>query len=54
MTGVDPLLEEIKRVEPQFPVVPVGAEKIPFPVHTAVGDDSRPFQFVVTQQPNRC
>jgi hypothetical protein len=52
-TGGDPLLEEIERVEPQFPIVPVGAEEVPFPVHTAVGDDRRPFQFVITQQPHR-
>ena len=54
MTGGATLLEDIERVEPQFPVVSVGAKKVPFPVHTAVGDDCGAFQFFVIQQAHRC
>jgi hypothetical protein len=34
-----PCLEEDERVEPEFPIVAVGPEEVPFPIHPAVGDN---------------
>jgi hypothetical protein len=54
MAGGGPFLEAVERVEPEFPIIPVGAEEVPYPVHPAVRHGRRAFQVVVTQEPHHC
>ena len=39
-----------ERVEAEFPVIAVGAEEAPLPVHPAIGDDRRPLRFIVAEE----